>query len=101
MARRDDPPASYYEELLDTPVPRGVHVITDSEGRITDVRLDPQEFDGPSGVPEGWSRSEEEVKLQAFGIAGLLIGFIFLGAILVAIAAVAMFVAVWFGFLHS
>jgi hypothetical protein len=74
--RADALPASYYDELMDEPAPmRGVHVITDKEGRILDVYRDPQEFDGPDGVPEGWFRSPDQAAADGLGMLAA-VGFL-------------------------
>jgi hypothetical protein len=71
--RADALPAAYFEELMDEPAPmRGVHVITDKEGRILDVYRDPQEFDGPDGVPEGWFRSPDQAAADGAGMLAAL-----------------------------
>ncbi len=51
--------------------PRGVHLTRNAAGAITDVQLDPQEFDGPDGVPEGWSRTMDTTMNRAWhGVLG-------------------------------
>lgn len=100
LARRTaDLPAEYYEELMDTPPPmRGVRVITDKEGRIIDVQRDPQEFDGPDGVPEGWHRTPQQHEKDGVGML-LAMGFIalvFFATIAVAVLAAAYVVYLTF-----
>lgn len=72
-----DPPASYYEELMDTPDPRGVEITRNAAGAVTDCRLDPQEFDGPNGVPEQWeARRPTPRGLWVSGSIALWAGFL-------------------------
>lgn len=54
--RSNDLPAEVLEEVMDgvPPPPPGVKVTYNAAGEVTDVQLDPQEFDGPDGVPAGW-----------------------------------------------
>lgn len=82
LTRTSDFPAAYYEEMMDSPAPRGVHVIHDKQGRVVDVKLDPVEFDGPDGVPEGWSRTMDTTMNRAWhGVLGYLFFLAFLAAL--------------------
>jgi hypothetical protein len=69
VARRaDDLPAEVLEEVMDG-VPPGVHVYT-RDGKIVDVKLDPQAFDGPDGVPPGWNDSPGDKAGDALAMLG-------------------------------
>jgi hypothetical protein len=86
--RADDLPAAYLDELQHSEPVQGVHVYT-RDGKIVDVTRDPQTFDGPDGVPEGWYRGQEDRHLEA-------IGLIAIGALL--LSAAVSFSLLWLAF---